>query len=49
MTAALASAAVAETVSYKADLEASSEVPVNSSKGTGSVAVTFDTASRFFW
>lgn len=46
MTAALASAAVAETVSYKADLKASNEVPANSSTGTGSVAATFDTASK---
>ena len=46
MTAALASAAIAETVSYKADLKASSEVPANTSTGTGSVAATFDTASK---
>ena len=46
MTAALASAAVAETVSYKADLKAASEVPANSSTGTGSAAATFDTASK---
>ena len=46
MTAALASAAFAETVSYKADLKASNEVPVNTSTGTGSVAATFDTASK---
>ena len=46
MTAALASAAIAETVSYKEDLKASSEVPVNTSTGTGSVAATFDTASK---
>jgi Cu/Zn superoxide dismutase len=46
MTAALASAAVAETVSYKADLKASNEVPVNTSTGTGSVAATFDTSSK---
>lgn len=46
MTAVLASAAVAETVSYKADLKASSEVPANSSTGAGTAAATFDTASK---
>ena len=46
MTAALTSAAVAETLSYKADLKASNEVPINSSSGTGSVAAIFDTASK---
>ena len=46
MSAALASAAVAETVSYKADLKAASEVPANSSPGTGSVVATYDTGSK---
>lgn len=36
----------AESVAYKADLKAASEVPANSSKGTGSAVVTFDTVSK---
>jgi CHRD domain-containing protein len=43
---ALASPALAETVTFKADLKASSEVPPNDSTGTGSVTATFDTASK---
>ena len=43
---ALAPAAFAETVTYKADLKASSEVPANDSKGSGTVTATYDTASK---
>jgi hypothetical protein len=46
LTAALASTAGAETIPFKAELKASNEVPVNSSKGTGAVAATFDTVSK---
>jgi hypothetical protein len=38
--------AFAEMVSYKADLKASSEVPPNDSKGTGTVDATYDTTSK---
>ena len=38
--------AFAETVSYKADLKASTEVPANDSKGTGAVDATYDTMSK---
>jgi CHRD domain len=41
-----ASPAVAENVSFKAALNASSEVPPNSSKGTGSADVTYDTVGK---
>ncbi len=43
---ALAPAAFAEIVTYKADLKASSEVPANDSKGSGAVTATYDTASK---
>lgn len=43
---AVASPSMAAMVSMKADLKASNEVPVNDSKGSGSVAVTFDDASK---
>ena len=43
---ALASPSVAETVNMKADMKASSEVPPTTSKGTGSVTATYDTASK---
>ena len=44
---ALASSpAIAETVSFKATLNAASEVPPNKSEGTGSADVTYDTASK---
>ena len=46
MIASLTSAAIAETVSYRADLKAANEVPANSSKGTGIVATTYDTVSK---
>jgi hypothetical protein len=38
--------AKAETVNYKASLSAQNEVPPTNSKGTGSVAITYDTASK---
>ena len=38
--------ALAETVSYKADLKGSAEVPPNDSKGTGAVDAAYDTASK---
>ena len=43
---ALALPALAEMVSYKADMKGSSEVPPTDSKGTGTVTVTYDTASK---
>jgi hypothetical protein len=43
---ALASPAMAETMNFKADLNASNEVPPNDSKGTGSVTATYDSASK---
>src|ERR1700712_2838490 len=39
-------AAFAATETYKADLKASSEVPANDSKGSGSVTATYDTATK---
>src|SRR5713226_7720228 len=41
-----ASPAVADNVSFKAALNASSQVPPNTSKGTGSADVTYDTVSK---
>ena len=41
-----ASPAFAETVSFKAELKASEEVPPNDSKATGAVTATYDTASK---
>lgn len=41
-----ASRSQAATTTYKADLKASTEVPPNSSTGTGSVTVTFDSATK---
>ena len=41
-----AAPAVAEMLSYKADLKGSTEVPSNDSKGTGAVDVTYDTTSK---
>ncbi|HVV92235.1 MAG TPA: CHRD domain-containing protein [Hyphomicrobiales bacterium] len=38
--------AQAATVNYKADLEASSEVPPNTGNGKGSLTATYDTTSR---
>jgi hypothetical protein len=43
---AFAPTAFAETINYKADLKASSEVPANDSKGSGSVTATYDTATK---
>jgi hypothetical protein len=43
---AAASPALAEMVSFKADLKAGDEVPPNDSKGTGTVTATYDTASK---
>jgi CHRD domain. len=42
---AFAAPSIAATVNMKANLKGSSEVPPNDSKGTGSVDVTYDTAS----
>jgi CHRD domain len=41
-----ASPVFAETISFKADLKASEEVPPNDSKATGTVTATYDTASK---
>src|SRR5258708_32393000 len=41
-----ASPLLAETVTLKANLAASAEVPPNDSAATGSVTITFDTASK---
>jgi CHRD domain-containing protein len=43
---ALGTPSMAAMVNLKADLKASSEVPPNESKGTGSVIATFDTDSN---
>jgi len=43
---AFASPSIAATVTLKADLKASSEVPPNDSEGTGSLTVTYDDASK---
>ena len=43
---ALAPAAFAATENYSADLKASSQVPVNDSKGSGTLTATYDTASK---
>lgn len=41
-----APAALAETISFKAQLKGSSEVPANDSKGVGAVTATYDTATK---
>jgi len=41
-----AAPALAEMANFKADLKGSNEVPPNDTKGSGSVTVTFDTASK---
>lgn len=41
-----ASPASAETMSFKADLKAASEVPPNDSAGTGDVTATYNTSGR---
>ena len=38
--------ALAEMISFKAELKGSNEVPPNDSKGTGTVTATYDTASK---
>jgi CHRD domain len=43
---AVISIASAETVKLKASLKAADEVPVNDSKGTGSLDATYDTSSK---
>jgi CHRD domain len=43
---AFAPSAYAETVKFKADLSGASEVPPNTTKGTGTVTATYDTASK---
>jgi hypothetical protein len=43
---AMSAPALAEMVSFKADMKGSSEVPPTDSKGTGSVTATYDTASK---
>jgi hypothetical protein len=42
----IAAPAMAEMVNYKANLSAQNEVPPTQSSGTGSVAITYDTASK---
>ena len=44
--AVVATAAFADTVSYKADLAGSQEVPVVAGGGKGSAELTYDTASK---
>jgi len=41
-----ASPVFAETISFKAELKASEEVPPNDSKATGTVTATYDSASK---
>jgi hypothetical protein len=43
---ALASPATAEVITYKVNLVSSAEVPPNDSAGTGTVTITFDTATK---
>jgi hypothetical protein len=43
---AFASPSLAAMVNFKADLKASNEVPPGTSKGTGQVTATYDTASK---
>ena len=40
------SGAVAETVTYKATMNAKSQVPPNDTKGTGTAELTYDTATK---
>jgi hypothetical protein len=46
LSAILTAGASAETVAYKAELKGSQEVPANDSNGTGTAAVTYDTATK---
>jgi hypothetical protein len=41
-----ASPVLGETMSFKADLKGASEVPPNTSQGTGNVTATYDTANK---
>ena len=43
---AMASPAAAEKIAMKLNLNGASEVPPNDSKGTGTAAITYDTASK---
>ena len=43
---ATASPALAEMLTYKADLKGASEVPPNDSKGTGTVVAKYDSATK---
>ena len=50
LSSALAVSSSAATVNYAADLKSASESPANDSKGTGTVAATFDTvSSKLAW
>ena len=46
LLAATAGPAFADTMAFKTDLKAANEVPANDSKGTGTLNVTYDTATR---
>jgi len=46
LAAFVGSGAVAETVTYKATMNAQTEVPPNDTKGTGTAELTYDTASK---
>ncbi len=48
LVAALATPALAETVTYTAVLKGADEVPPNDTKGTGTVLATYDTATMKF-
>ena len=49
-TALVATAAVAETMSFKADLKGSEEVPPTTSSGTGNLTATYDsTGKKLSW
>jgi hypothetical protein len=43
---AFASPSYAETIKFKADLKGSTEVPPNSTAGTGTVTASYDTATK---
>ena len=45
-TGALATPSMAAVINLKADMKASSEVPANESKGTGSLTATYDEATK---
>jgi CHRD domain-containing protein len=46
LSAIMIPAVLAETMTYKADLKASEEVPATASKGSGTATVTFDPATK---